>query len=132
MEVQFVGGLGTGRQGKHSGAGGGVSRRIHGSVHDLAVVSLCCSVVCPRQAKHESEASGPEGIACPSLMDRWASVALCETVIVYRECGKDATALRGLQKRVAEGEGLWGAASDPSVWSAEGHSERRKARCLEL
>ena len=97
----------------HSGVGGGVSRRIHGSVHDLAVVSLCCSVVCPRQAKHESEASGSEGIPFPSLMDRLASVALCETVIVYRECGKDATALRGLQKRVAEGEVFWGVMSDP-------------------
>ena len=79
----------------------------------ILVANLWCSVVCGSlasfHAKHESEASGPEGIACPSLIDRLASVALCETVIVYRECGKDATALRGLQKRVAEGEGLRGA-----------------------
>ena len=49
-------GLGTGRQGKHSGAGGGVSRRIHGSVHDLAVASLRCSVVCGVPGKLPSKA----------------------------------------------------------------------------
>ena len=38
----------------------------------------------------------------------------------------------GPAKRVAEGEGLWGAASDPSVWSEEGNSQRQKARRLEL
>ena len=30
-----------------------------------------------------------------------------------REIGKDATALRGLQKRVAEGERFWRVVSDP-------------------
>ena len=46
---------------------------------------MCVGCLASFQAKHESEASRPEGIAHRSLIDRVASVALRETVMDHRK-----------------------------------------------
>ena len=46
---------------------------------------MCVGCLASFHAKHESEASGPEGIAHRSLIDLLASVALRETVMDHRK-----------------------------------------------